>query len=85
MHFFLCLNYLAVFLTILLYLQGESGDDKNSRGPSKRKKIRKLISDKKLTDSTKAAAKAEEERRRRVNERQKKVSSFSPSNLIFSI
>ena len=40
----------------------------------KRKKIRKVLKDKKLKDQTKSAAKAEEERRKRISERQKLVS-----------
>ena len=40
----------------------------------KRKKIRKVLKDKKLKRETKSAAKAEEERRKRISERQKLVS-----------
>lgn len=53
---------------ILCDQDGEGSGDKASR-----KKIRKLMSDRKLADDTKAAAKAEEERRKRVSEKQKKV------------
>ncbi|XP_067126216.1 transcriptional regulator ATRX homolog [Centruroides vittatus] len=46
----------------------EQGDTPGRKG---RKNIRKLISDKKLRDETKAAAQAELERKRRISERQK--------------
>ena len=39
----------------------------------KRKKIRKVMKNKKLKSETKQAQKAEEERRRRIEERQKEV------------
>ena len=42
----------------------------------KRKKIRKLMKNKKLTSTTKQAQKAEEERRKRIAERQKEVTIF---------
>ena len=40
-----------------------------------RKHIRKIMTDKKLTEETKTAAKLEEERRKRIAERQKVVST----------
>ena len=43
----------------------------------KRKKIRKLMKNKKLTSTTKQAQKAEEERRKRIAERQKEVGNFA--------
>ena len=50
------------------------GDDLTSPNGKKRKKIRKVLKDKKLKEETKSAAKAEEERRKRISERQKLVS-----------
>ena len=54
-------------------------DDKDPGSAHKRKNIKKIIKDKKLTDSTKAAAKAEEDRRKRIQERQKLVSQVQCS------
>lgn len=50
----------------------EAEGEENEDDPGSRKKIRKIKSDKKLGDTTKAAARAEEERRKRVAEKQKK-------------
>ncbi|XP_067663405.1 transcriptional regulator ATRX-like isoform X2 [Haliotis asinina] len=49
----------------------DEDDDGKSPDKSGRKNIRKIKSDKKLTDDTKRARKAEEARRKRVSERQK--------------
>ncbi|XP_070197492.1 transcriptional regulator ATRX homolog isoform X3 [Littorina saxatilis] len=50
----------------------EEGEPEDGEEPGSRKKIRKIKSEKKLTDTTKAAAKAEEERRNRVIAKQKR-------------
>ncbi|KAH9519844.1 hypothetical protein Btru_071056 [Bulinus truncatus] len=49
----------------------EDDDDPNSSKTGKRKQIRKVMSNKKLEDSTKAAAKAEEKRRKRIASKQR--------------
>ncbi len=54
----------------ILLVQDEEGASPDGK---KRKKIRKVLKDKKLKDETKSAAKAEEERRKRIKERQKLV------------
>lgn len=51
----------------------ESGPEEDTPG-RKRRKIRKILKDKKLSKQTVDAAKAEEERRKRIEERQKLVS-----------
>lgn len=64
----------------------ESGQEGDTPG-RKRKKIRKILKDKKLSQQTVDAAKAEEERRKRTEERQKLVSDliiyFAPYKLMF--
>jgi len=50
-----------------------SDDDLTSPKGKKRKKIHKILGDKKLSKETLDAAKAEEERRQRIAERQKLV------------
>ena len=53
----------------------EDGSDPEGDTPGrKRRKIRKILKDKKLSKQTVDAAKAEEERRKRIDERQKLVS-----------
>ncbi|ESO93813.1 hypothetical protein LOTGIDRAFT_105088 [Lottia gigantea] len=64
-----------IFLNCL-FLQ----DEKDSPTKGGRKKIRKVMSDKKVADETKAAAKAEEDRRQRVSDLQKKVGSTYSSS-----
>ncbi|XP_076468089.1 uncharacterized protein LOC143298937 isoform X2 [Babylonia areolata] len=54
----------------------EEGED-----PTSRKKIRKIKSDKKLGDTTKAAARAEEERRQRVKEKQEKFNGVEQKDM----
>jgi len=51
---------------------GSGGEEDTPRG-RKRRKIRKILKDKKLSKQTVDAAKAEEERRKRIDERQKLV------------
>ncbi|XP_061189382.1 transcriptional regulator ATRX-like [Saccostrea echinata] len=51
--------------------RSEDEGDPNTPKRLKRKKIRKIKSEKKLTSETKSAAKAEEERRKRIAEKQK--------------
>ncbi|XP_062594649.1 transcriptional regulator ATRX-like [Saccostrea cucullata] len=51
--------------------KSEDEGDPNTPKRLKRKKIRKIKSEKKLTSETKSAAKAEEERRKRIAEKQK--------------
>ena len=62
-----------MFLNCLTQLSSKEGEEEDG-DPSSRKKIRKIKSDKKLGDTTKAAARAEEERRKRIAEKQEKVS-----------
>jgi len=50
----------------------ESGPEEDTPG-RKRRKIRKILKDKKLSQQTVDAAKAEEDRRKRTDERQKLV------------
>ena len=53
----------------------EDGSDQEGDTPGrKRRKIRKILKDKKLSKRTVDAAKAEEDRRKRIEERQKLVS-----------
>jgi len=53
--------------------EGESDAEEDTPGGRKRRKIRKILKDKKLSKQTVDAAKAEEERRKRTEERQKLV------------
>ena len=53
--------------------EDDDDDNEDTPGHSKRRKIRKVMANKKLADSTKEARKAEEERRKRIDERQKEV------------
>jgi len=53
--------------------QSGSGGEEDTPGGLKRRKIRKILKDKKLSKQTVDAAKAEEERRKRIDERQKLV------------
>jgi hypothetical protein len=63
------------FINIFSLQEGDGAEDDEE--PGSRKKIRKIKSDKKLKDTTKAAAKAEEERRKRISEKQKHVRQYS--------
>ena len=54
----------------------EESDDENTPG-RKRRKIRKILKDKKLSKQTVDAAKAEDDRRQRIEERQKLVWLFT--------
>ncbi|KAJ8297889.1 hypothetical protein KUTeg_024420 [Tegillarca granosa] len=58
--------------------EGEGSDEESQTpgGVGKRRKIRKVKSDKKLTDATKEAVKAEEDRRKRIAERQKQFNNI---------
>ncbi|XP_052089587.1 transcriptional regulator ATRX-like isoform X3 [Mytilus californianus] len=56
--------------------EDQDEDDDGSPSKAKRKDIRKLMSNKKLKDSTKAASRAEEERRARITEKQKKYNNI---------
>lgn len=56
--------------------EDQDEDDDGSPSKAKRKDIRKLMSNKKLKDSTKAASRAEEERRARIAEKQKKYNNI---------
>jgi len=54
--------------------ENENGSDIEEDTPGrKRRKIRKILKDKKLSKQTVDAAKAEDERRKRIEERQKLV------------
>ena len=54
--------------------ENESGAEEDTPGGRKRRKIRKILKDRKLSQRTVDAAKAEEDRRKRTEERQKLVS-----------
>ena len=57
-------------------------DEENTPG-KKRKKIRKIIKDKKLSQEVKDAVKAEEERRKRIEDNQKMVLHYYQTDLQF--
>ncbi|XP_071124633.1 transcriptional regulator ATRX homolog isoform X2 [Mytilus edulis] len=56
--------------------EDQDEDDDGSPSKAKRKDIRKLITSKKLKDTTKAASRAEEERRERIREKQRKYNNI---------
>ncbi|XP_066952391.1 transcriptional regulator ATRX-like isoform X3 [Macrobrachium rosenbergii] len=57
--------------------EGEEGEDgKKEESPSKHKKIRRVIRDEDLLESTKNATQEEEERRKRIAERQKQFNQI---------
>ncbi|CAL1534464.1 unnamed protein product [Lymnaea stagnalis] len=62
--------------------EDEDDDDPNSSKAGKRKQIRKVMSNKKLEDSTRAAAKAEEKRRKRIAAKQREfnIETFNDEN-----
>jgi len=73
---FLCL---FLILCVGFYAQdendeNESDGEEDTPGGRKRRKIRKILKDRKLSQQTVDATKAEEDRRKRIDERQKLVS-----------
>ena len=73
---------LSIHSCCLCFQDGSGSDSENSDDSpegKKRKKIRKILKDKKLSNTTLSAARTEEERRKRIAERQKMVGDRTSS------